>query len=188
MVAHYHAVGNKTIPVFRKQCFTFTFGVGISHKQAIPGHSVSDQGQKLCFYLSFLNGKATYKQLLLQWRKQEGDRDGELECSGEGTTTSRQHQKHPSPTTWRIQQSQILPPAPKMDVTVGFLTEVTETKSTVTCSLWAAKSSLRLWQWSTTRGCSSPNVFSQGLRFGHVKSQTTLSHPISVKQYFNQKP
>lgn len=58
-VAQHHAVGNKTIPVFRKQCFTFTFGVGISHTQATPGHSVSDQGQKLCFYFSFLNGKAT---------------------------------------------------------------------------------------------------------------------------------
>ena len=30
MVAHHHAVGNKTVPVFRKQCFTFTLGVGIA--------------------------------------------------------------------------------------------------------------------------------------------------------------
>lgn len=98
-VAHHHAVGNKTIPVFRKQCFTFTFGVGISHRQALPGHSVSDQDQKLCFYFGFLNVKATYKQLLLQQRNQEGDGDGEQDCNGEGTTTSHQHQEHPSPTT-----------------------------------------------------------------------------------------
>lgn len=173
MVAHHHAVGNRTIPVFRKQCFNFTFGVGISHNQAAPEHSVSDQGLKLCFYLSFMNSKATYKQLLLQQRKQEGDRDGKQECSREGTTTSHQHQEDPSPTTWCIQQSQTLPPAPNMDVTVGFLTEMTKTKSTVTSSLWAVRSSLHLQQWSTTRGCSFPNVFSQGLRFGHVKSQTT---------------
>lgn len=64
-----------------------------------------------------------------------------------------------------------------MHVTVGLITEMTETKSIVTCSLQAARSSLQLQQWSTTRG----------LRFGHVKKQTTLPHSISIEQDFNQK-
>lgn len=71
-------------------------------------------------------------------------------------------------------------------MTVGFLTEMTETKSTVTCSL------LQGLACNFDSGSHPEDaVFlmhsPKGLRFGHVKNQTTLSHPIIMKQNFNQK-
>lgn len=147
---------NKTTLLFRKVFYLYFWSGSFPPQGSCPRAFNFWLGSET---LSFLNGKATYTQLLLQQRKQEEvcllERWGaEVQWRGNAPAPGMYIPNHmmysveTDPTT-----------CIKGESDWSFLTLTIEVKSTVTCSLWAARSKLQLWQWSTTRGCTFPNTF-----------------------------